>query len=491
MPEVIISGAGPTGLMLAVWLARKGVDVLIVDKGEGLTQESRALAVQARSMETYDMLGLAEYALERGEIGSEITVWKDRQPRATLAFPEMGKGVSPFPYLFVLSQDENERLLFEELEIAGARVEWNTSLVSYRQDADSVEVTLRSFGEERTVRCHYLCGCDGVQSAVRETMLGDFPGGTYKGHFFVADAVMGESNRHLNVSLDSGGIFLYFPMKGERRARLLGDLPEGENLTLDFLRSKAERHLGMQVESTHWTSQYKVHHRVAERFQQGRVFLLGDAAHVHSPVGGQGMNTGLMDATNLGWKLAAVLRHGADPEILRSYSEEREAFARRLVRTTDTAFEYITQKGALSSFIRTAVLPAFFFLANRFSFVQRLMFRTISQTSINYRGSSLTLDGDHLGKVRAGDRLPWVESQNNYAPLCSCDWQVHVYGDETLVEVPVPVHRFRYDDGARAAGFFKNAAYLVRPDGYVGMVLQTLDHDMVTDYLSRFRFFSR
>lgn len=486
MYDVIISGAGPTGLMLSLWLQRKGLSVLTVDKGEGPTTESRALGVQARTLETYDMLGIGGEALGRGQVAESVTYWLDGEPGPSLSFPEMGKGISPHPYLFLLSQAENEAILYEALKKAGGDVRWGCEVTDFEDRGDSVRVSL---GEEEA-EASYLCGCDGVGSVVRKRMLGDFPGGTYEGLFFVADATLEESlgESRTNVSIESDGIFLAFPMVGERGVRLIGDVPEHssrpEEMDLEVLSRLSRSHFGVGVESTKWVSTYKVHHRVARHFQKGRVFLLGDAAHVHSPAGGQGMNTGLLDSANLGWKLAAVVKRGASQELLRTYSFERMPFAHKLLRSTDAAFGVVSAKSFVARLLRRFLVPTLFKLADRFSFLQRFLFRQISQTSIEYRHSPLSRDGDLVGSVQAGDRLPWVD--DNFDALVSCDWQVHIYGDSFVGHWDtVPVHRFPYGEKAAEVGLLQDAAYLIRPDGYVGLVLQDLDGESLDQYLER------
>ena len=189
----------------------------------------------------------------------------------------------------------------------------------------------------------------------------------------------------------------------------------------------------IDVARVHWFSTYRVHHRVADHFRKGRAFLLGDAAHIHSPVGGQGMNTGIGDAVNLAWKLAAVLHGRADASLLDSYEPERIAFARRLVATTDQAFTGVTSAGAIARRVRLNIVPLLIPILFAFTTVRRFMFRTISQTAVNYRGSSLS-EG-RAGTIHGGDRLPWVQAdvngvdEDNFTPLTSLDWQVHVYGD--------------------------------------------------------------
>src|SRR5215470_2207807 len=188
--------------------------------------------------------------------------------------------------------------------------------------------------------------------------------------------------------------------------------------------------LKLSITKVNWFSTYRVHHRVAHHLREGRVFLLGDAAHIHSPVGGQGMNTGIGDAVNLAWKLAAVLQDGAPDTLLETYEAERLAFARRLVATTDRVFTLATTRGLVARWVRTRLVPLLVPLLFRLSPWRRLMFRTLSQIGVSYRHSPLSAGA--AGAVRGGDRLPWVElepGQDNFAPLTSLQWQVHVYGE--------------------------------------------------------------
>jgi hypothetical protein len=251
--------------------------------------------------------------------------------------------------------------------------------------------------------------------------------------------------------------------------------------------------ISIDVRSVNWFSTYRVHHRVADHFRKDRAFLLGDAAHIHSPVGGQGMNTGIGDAVNLAWKLAAVLQGRAKASLLDSYEPERIAFARRLVATTDRAFTGVTSSGAIARLMRLRIAPLLAPLIFAFRTMRRFMFRTVSQTAVNYRGSSLS-EG-RAGAVQGGDRLPWVktdlneEYRDNFAPLTSLDWQVHVYGEATpemravCHERSLPLHVFPWHPEMERAGLQRNAAYLVRPDGYVALADAEGGAAMVAAYL--------
>jgi hypothetical protein len=234
--------------------------------------------------------------------------------------------------------------------------------------------------------------------------------------------------------------------------------------------------MDLRVRRLQWFSAYRVHHRVAERFRVGRVFLLGDAAHIHSPVGGQGMNTGIGDAVNLAWKLAAVIGGNGGEELLDSYATERMAFAERLVNTTDRAFTFVTRTGRLARFVRMQVVPRVLPVLFSMPAFRRLMFRTVSQIDVRYRDSALS-EG-HVGRVQAGDRLPWCrlsdDGRDNHALLATLRWQVHVYGSATealrawCARSAVDLHELPLSAHAERAGFVRNAIYLVRPDGHVG-----------------------
>jgi hypothetical protein len=222
---------------------------------------------------------------------------------------------------------------------------------------------------------------------------------------------------------------------------------------------------------------------------------MGDAAHVHSPVGGQGMNTGIGDAINCAWKLAAVLHGRAEPSLLDTYEPERIAFARRLVATTDRAFTEVTSAGFIARLVRLKIAPLLMPFFVRLNAVRRLMFRTVSQTQVNYRGSRLS-EG-RAGSVRGGDRLPWFKIQSNaadtdnFAPLTLLDWQVHVYGDaapdvkKVCDARKIPLHLFPWYPEMARAGLQRHAIYLIRPDGYIGMIDPRGEAKSISAYLDK------
>jgi 2-polyprenyl-6-methoxyphenol hydroxylase-like FAD-dependent oxidoreductase len=497
--EVLIVGAGPTGLVLALWLTRLGVRVRIVDKTAEPGTTSRALAVQARTLEFYGQVGLADAVVERGRKTMAANLWVAGKRAAHAVLGEMGKGLSPFPYALIFPQDEHERLLVERLSEAGVQVERRTELVKFEDGAGRVLAHLkRPDGEQETCEAGYIAGCDGAHSTIREALQIGFPGGVYEHLFYVADVeASGASiNGELNIALDKTDFLVVFPLKGEGRARLIGTVRaeaehQRDELSWNDVSTRVLEWMPMDVERVNWFSTYRVHHRVAGHFCVGRAFLLGDAAHIHSPVGGQGMNTGIGDAVNLAWKLAAVLHGHAEASLLDTYEPERIAFARRLVATTDRAFTAVTSSGALARLVRLHIVPFLLAPIYRLTAARRLMFRTVSQTAVNYRESSLSQG--HAGTVHGGDRLPWVKSalngSDNFAVLSSLAWQVHVYGEASSEirklcdERGLPLHVFPWHAEVGRTGLQRNAVYLVRPDGYVALADRGGGAAAITSYL--------
>ena len=499
--NVLIVGAGPTGLVLALWLTRLGVRVRIIDKTSEPGTTSRALAVQARTLEFYQQIGLADAVVERGRKVIAANLWVHGKKSARAVFGELGEGISPFPFALIFPQDEHEKLLIERLAQLGVTVERDTELLSFEETADRVLARIKlPNGTTEASEIAYIAGCDGAHSTVRQALNIGFPGGIYTHLFYVAD-VQGSGpvmNGDLHVALDRADFLAVFPLRGEGRVRLVGTVRDEaadgrDKLDWDDVSKTVIESMRVNVERVNWFSTYRVHHRVADRFRHGRAFLLGDAAHIHSPVGGQGMNTGIGDAVNLAWKLAAVLQGRAEVALLDSYEPERIAFARRLVATTDQAFTAVTSPTPTARLIRLKLVPSVFPLLFKFKQARRYLFRIVSQTVVNYRGSSLS-EG-RAGSVRGGDRLPWVKittsgtDHDNFEPLTSLHWQVHVYGQATselqtfCSQRNLSLHVFRWSPEMARSGLQENAVYLVRPDGYVALADPTGSAAAVTSYL--------
>ena len=454
---------------------------------------SRALAVHARTLEFYRQMGIDDAVLDRSVEFRAVHLWVRRKEKGTLLLSGAAEDISAYPYVRIFPQDEHEALLEEELTRLGVRVERGTELVSMQEMPGCVRIRLRRTGRpEETAEASYLAGCDGVRSFVRETLGSGFPGGTYSHTFYVAD-IMAKGpmvNQDLNLALDDSDFLAIFPLREKGRVRLVGavreDQTDGHILQWPDVDKDIFRRIELEIEDVNWFSTYKVHHRVTEHFRTGRVFLLGDAAHVHSPVGGQGMNTGIGDAVNLAWKLEGVLKDGAPDALLDTYEPERISFARRLVASTDKAFAFVNRRGSLATEVRTRIVPNLLPVLFRKKSVRRLLFRVVSQTSIQYRSSALS-EGTAHG-LHGGDRLPWLMGPDNYGVLRSMDWQLHCYGEASqditmwCNRSTIPLHVF-----PPSGDFQHGAVALVRPDGHIGWIGNKASTDELTRYVHRWR----
>ncbi len=493
-PDVLVVGAGPTGLALALWLSKLGVRTRIIDRTAQAGTTSRALAVQARTLELYRQVDLAEAVVQRSHRAPAVNLWARGVRAARLAFETIGERLTPYPYLHIFPQDEHERVLIERLQRLGVSVERRTELLSFSDDGDRVSTRLRR-ADGAEVRCEsrYLAGCDGARSLVREALATGFAGGTYAQVFYVAD-IEGTGpplDGELHVDLDEADFLAVFPLAGSGRGRLVGAVrgdraQNSDGLRFEDVSSRAIRNLRLGVDRVNWFSTYHVHHRVAGHFSRGRVFLLGDAAHLHSPVGGQGMNTGIGDAVNLAWKLAAVLGGQADADLLATYEPERMAFARRLVATTDRVFTLVTAEGRIADLVRTRIAPLVLSSALALGPVRDFFFRTVSQLEVNYRG--LPLSTGRAGAVHGGDRLPWIgagqqpgSAADNHAPLTAMRWQVQVCGAasqalrEACAGSGLPLSVFPWSAACGPAGLERDALYVIRPDTYIALAQREPD----------------
>ncbi|MBL7260369.1 FAD-dependent monooxygenase [Paractinoplanes lichenicola] len=468
--DVLVAGAGPTGLMLANWLVKLGVDVIVADGKEGPTRESRALVVQARSLEIYDQLGLGDQVLDAAHRADAVAPGFLDRAFGRVPLGPLGGDVSPHPFIEVLEQSRNEEILYENLQKLGAGVRWETPITAVKQVEEGIEAKV---GND-TVRARFCVGCDGSNSAVRKARRIAFEGVTNPHRFYVIDAlgVGGLVENAINVRPGKSDFLLGFPMRGRNAWRLIGLVRDDDGdgrLTEEDVRPRIKDFAVTYAESR-WFATYKVHHRVAATFRDGPFFLAGDAAHVHSPVGGQGMNTGLQDAHNLAFKLADVLQGRRKDAWLDRYEAERRPVARTLVATTDRLFGAITSQRPLFRTLRRIFVPLAAPVGVRFlpraSGGSRL-FQYVSQTRIHYwmTPNAQAAAGGRRDPV-VGRRLPWAGG--NFAVLRDLRWQIHAYGGVAASDVPdlgVAVHVF--PPAPPASGLASGRLYLVRPDGFV------------------------
>ena len=506
--DVIIVGAGPTGLSLACQLTRHGIDFVVIEKKEGVTPYSKALGVHARTLEIYEQLGLAQKAVEHGTIAGKLRLLESGEIVGEVDLSNIGAGLSPYPYLLVLEQSENERFLYEYLQSHGRDVLWQTELESLSQDESRVTATVRtSAGASQLIESKYLVGCDGPKSPVRHALGLAFEGSTFERLFYVADVQIDWEYSHdaLHVCLARHGVVAFFPMRGEKRWRIVGAFPEGLDKDEGEIlyeeieqRIKHEAELELDISHVNWFSVYKVHTRHVEKFSAGRCFLAGDSAHIHTPAGGQGMNTGIQDAYNLAWKTALVLKGSAGEVILDTYNEERLPNAKRLLETTDRMFNLAAGKDWLLGLIRTTVFPPMAKFILSFDVIKKRFFPLISQIGINYRDSSLSdHDGDGEFEVKAGDRMPYflVDGKSIYDKLREPKFHLLTFSEgegdyqpegevesrygHLLDEHVVPL----YPHVTKVFGVSRPFTVLLRPDNYIGFISPETSSSRLVDYL--------
>jgi len=503
---VLIVGAGPTGLSLACQLIRFGIDFLIIDKKEGTTPYSKAIGIHARTLEIYEQIGLAEKAVGEGAIVGKTRLMEEGEIRAEIDLSRFGEGMSAYPFLLILEQGKHEKLLHDHIKAHAKEVMWQTELVGFSQTADGVTAEIkRPDGSTETVEAGFLVGCDGAKSLVRHTHGLEFTGGTFERIFYVADVQIdweySHDALHLNLSKDT--LLGFFPMPGsDKHYRIVGSLAEGsERDEAEILYEEIEEVIKnelkrpLDVHDVNWFSTYKVHTRHVNKFSVGRCFLAGDSAHIHSPAGAQGMNTGIQDAYNLAWKLALVLNGRSSAEILNTYNEERLPNAKRLLATTDRMFQIGAGEEWFTAWLRVHVFPYVANILTRMGWVQRTVFPLVSQIGINYRRSSISRDTLGL-KVKAGDRMPYflVDGRSIYDQLREPKFHLIVFNDGSAEQAAADdgfdgladVHTVPlYPHIAEIFGTNETFCVLLRPDNYIGYVGKGVDIEGVMDHLKK------
>lgn len=492
--DVVIIGAGPTGLALACQLIRYGVDFVIIDKKENTTPYSKAIGVQARTLEIYEQMDLAQKLVEQGTITERVRLVEGGETRAQVELMSLGQGRSPYPFLLIVEQGKHEQLLHEFIKTHGREVMWQTTLEDFSQtDAGVTGTIINASGEQQTFRAQYLVACDGAKSAVRVDLGMTFEGGTFERLFYVADVQIDWEFPHdmLTACLAKDRSTAFFPMPGKDRYRIVGVFPEdsdkqaGEILYEEIEQQILEdSELKLDIYKVNWFSTYKVHSRRVNKFSEGRCFLAGDSAHIHTPVGAQGMNTGIQDGYNLAWKLALVLRGDADVKILDTYHEERSEVAKRLLETTDRMFDLLMSPARLLAFVRTHIFPHIANFVVSLDAVNQFIFPLISQIGITYRNRSLSVD-DAGFEIEAGDRMPYflINGKSIYDNLHRPAFHLLIFTDDQsngedirsaveseygdLVDYHVLPLQPR---AAEVFGTDKSFSVLLRPDNYIAFI---------------------
>ncbi|MDX1258705.1 FAD-dependent monooxygenase [Exiguobacterium sp. K1] len=514
--DVLIIGAGPTGLTLALALSRYGLTFRIIERASGPSVVSKAIGIQARSLELFARLGVADALMENAIKINQGNLYVNGAWQAKLDFTDLN---TPFPFVTLLPQSETERILETRLKEDGHTVERETELTGFAQFPTFVTASIRKHDVTETVDASFIIGADGANSFVRRELGLPFSGKSFKESWALADIEVDWplSSEEVHIFFSDHGVIESFPLQSNL-FRITGNLTNGNVPTdhsaiEDFLKNRAK--VPFTLKKVHWYSMFRVHNRIIEKFGHHRIYLIGDAAHINSPVGGQGMNTGIADAMNLAWKLWCVHRFKASFPLLDSYSVERREAARGILRSTNLATELLQinvpfllplQEKVIRNSLK--ITPLHHYVTNR-----------IAQLNSNYQSSRLfvTQGNFPLLTPRPGEPMPYSEVVNprtkkNELLLRRADRNFLLLlflpreaGEQTLLPFKelaysypdlfetVSIHQELKDDGvvdqggelARKFGIKQAGLYLIRPDGYIAYRQQGLKIQSFSRYLER------
>ena len=467
--QVLVVGAGPTGLVLAAELLARGIRTRIIDQGDGVSLQARAIGLHARTLEVLDTMGLAERFVAHGQVVRHLRFYSEGRCLASLEFGRCG---SRFGFVLDLPQDQTERLLRARVAELGGVVENGAELTGL---AAGREVVTATVGGRGTITAEYVVGCDGAHSRVRRELGLTFHGQPYPQDWLLADVLLDwdlrEDAAHAFFRPD-GLPVIFFPMRGQRWRVTLpfaGSRPAGAPTVAEIQRLTSQRApRPVSVSDPTWLADFRCHRRSASAYRRGRVLLAGDAVHIHTPAGGQGLNTGMLDAHNLAWKLALVASGQASDALLDTYGAERRPVAEEVLELTHILIRYGTMSDPLKRAARDLVVPA---LA-RTPVVQRRAARRISQVYVTYPPGPLVRRG--RGSPRPGQRMPDIQVRGaatlygvlrsgRHVLVVPAAHEASVLGDAVLrpyrsdldIVTPVP------------PGPGTGPVVLVRPDGHV------------------------
>jgi 2-polyprenyl-6-methoxyphenol hydroxylase-like FAD-dependent oxidoreductase len=522
-PVPLVVGAGPVGLTMANELARHGAGCRIIDRSAKPSQTSKALAIFPRTLEVFETMGIADRFIAAGHRLNGLSLHHRLEHIARIEFTSVA---SPFPFALGLPQSETERLLGEHLNAFGTTVERGVELTSLTQASDAVRAVLRhSDGREETIETPWVVGCDGAHSTTRHALDMDFEGAPYDESFILADVQLESdlARDRVHLFLGDDGLVGVIPFC-ENRWRIVADVApdsrdqSSSDVTLDEVQALLDRR-GLpryHASDPAWLTRFHISHRKVREFRRLRVFLAGDAAHIHSPAGGQGMNTGIQDAFNLAWKLALVVRGRAPAQLLASYHLEREPVARDVLNLTDRITRMATMRNSVAQSVRDFLLPR----VSGIDFVGEKIADRLAELNITYRTSPI-VENRGGGRLKAGDRAPDAElrDENGRArrlfelfreprhvlllflgasggaaanfweigsaidglPNGTIDSYRIVRGQSDL-----PAELRDTSGLAHAAyGLFEGGVALVRPDGYIGYRSNNFDLENLQIYLAR------
>jgi len=488
MVDVLVIGAGPVGLTMAAELARFGLSVRIIDKAAHATTTSKALVVWSRTLELFDRMGCTDAFLAAGIRAHGASI---RHGQTVLGSTRFDSIPSAYNFGLMVPQRDTERLMTAHLGAFGVTVEREVELTGYGDAVDHVAATLRhADGREETVEARWLVGCDGAHSTIRHRLAVPFDGKPQGDDWFLADVRLDGDGAppedEVTVCLHRDGLFVVFPLP-EGRARVVGTVGKTDpghprpDPTLDEVQALAETRTGggFRVTDPVWLSTFRVQERKVAAYRQGRIFLAGDAAHVHSPAGGQGMNTGMQDAINLAWKLAMVTKGAAAPGLLDSYSPERSAVGDMVLRNATRLTDMATLSNPAAQTLRNLVMRFMMGLHT----VRDRMAAEMSETGIAYGDSPLSAGGRHAQYGLApGERMPPAQYEGPPPGSGQGTPRFVLFAEGERAAACVAAYPSLLEPAPRMPPG-PDRLLIVRPDGYIGLSAGAADWDAAHDYL--------
>ncbi len=545
--DVIIVGAGPTGLMAAALLTRCGIRVRIFDKNEKAAQESRAFGVHAKTIELFLNIGLEKELLKDGMIAAGMEIYVKGRRTGQLNFDDIGRHDTPYSFLLMVPQWEIEKILAEDLKKQGIEVERATEVIEFKQDDNRVLTTIKKSDESIfELSSSYIIGADGAHSTVRKTLGLKYDGAPYEQGFLLADCRIDWpfDYQHMKIFLGRSSFVLYLPLRGKNFSRIVVSKSPAEPTSEKTKQSAGSEPVSLkEIEATladacgqHvnlsdpvWTTRYRIHHRIAEHYSSGRAFLAGDAAHIHSPAGGQGMNTGLQDAANLAWKLALVIQ-GRNPALLDTYHEERWPVGNKILKFSDRLFGVMASPHKGVTMMRNLIVPIVSSLLSKSHAIRAKAFHFVSQLGIRYHSNKYIFDSISVPSPKrwrqslaAGRRAPDGEIArhlNVFDLIRGYQFHLLVLSKKALtseeitklvdevriipeaIGLPVKTHIIansllgqderiiRAESNIVFANYklgqsIEQALFLIRPDGYIAYRSDHLDFEKLRLFLSK------
>lgn len=460
--DVLIVGAGPVGLFLANECARRGLRWRLVETRSSQSEHSKALAIFPRTLEIFDMAGVVAPFLKTANRVTWVAIATHKRQLARISFtPEE----TAYPFVAMVPQDVTERLLVEELRRKGGAVEYETAFVSAVQHDGYVSAKIDRRGEQIELTTSFVVGCDGAHSTVRHLLNLPFDGAQYDVSFMLADIETNETlpADEMQLCPSEFGPLAIFPMSATRR-RIVATIEKAEEDTpsLDLVRKTLAQRApaGIEALSLRWSSYFRIHHRQVGRLRVGRMFIAGDAAHIHSPFGGQGMNTGLQDVWNLVWKLDLAVRGHASEQLLDSYAVERRPVIKQVIETTDLLTKALGTPSKLAQVVRDTVIP----VVSRVPAFQDGIVQRLSQLGIAYGGSPI---------VEGAGKRCFDDSIRGGKGICSRF--LIMIGDDTNSSKAAQQLAGALADIAEVRSAPRRGIALVRPDGYIAYATDNPD----------------